>query len=572
MLVGWIDDAVVYQVYLRSFADGDGDGTGDLAGLAARLDHIAGLGVDAIWLSPCFRSPQADHGYDVADYRAVDPLFGTTDELVDLVAAAHRRGLRVLLDLVPNHCSVEHEWFVAALAAGPGSPERARFHFADGQGSDGRGRDGSVDDGTRPSGDLPPNNWRSVFGGSAWTQVADGQWYLHSFDSSQPDLNWACPDVPAMMDDVLRFWFERGVDGFRVDVAHGLVKADGLPDWPGGPGTHNEHMWNQPGVHDVYRRWRAIADEHGACFVGEVWVAETEELLRYSSPQELGQAFSFHLLVQPWHAPSMRRAIERDLRPGTAWALANHDVHRPATRYGQAQVLEEPDPTDMLASARRRGPVDLPLGRRRAVAATMLMLALPGAAYLYQGDELALPEVLDLPDDVRRDPIWVRSGGRELGRDGCRVPMPWKPGGPSFGFGPAAPWLPQPEVFGELSVATQDADPWSALHAVRRAIAARRTTFAAGPEAAGAASDALTWLDAGPDVLAFRRGTGTCVLNTSTTEVSIPDDWGVVTASSTALRGRMLPPDACAWLSAADPLGDGLHPSTPAPAGTTKES
>lgn len=546
--MAWIDEAVVYQVYVRSFADGNGDGVGDLAGLTGRLGHLASLGIDAVWLSPCFQSPQADHGYDVSDYMAVDPLFGTVADLEAFVAEAHARDIRVMLDLVPNHCSVEHAWFRDALAAPAGSRERSRFHFADGRGVDG---------------ELPPNNWGSVFGGPGWTRVPDGQWYLHSFDASQPDLNWGCDEVLEMMDDVLRFWFDRGVDGFRVDVAHGLVKRDGLPDWTGAPGSSNEFMWNQPGVHDIYRRWRKIADEYGACFVGEVWVAAVADLMAYASPDELGQAFDFHLLVQPWHAPSIRGAIEHGLRPGTAWALANHDVHRPATRYGQMQVIEEPDPADMLASARHRGPVDLPLGRRRAVAASMLMLALPGAAYLYQGDELALPEVLDLPADARQDPIWVRSGGSELGRDGCRVPMPWTAEPGTFGFTQASTaWLPQPELFGQLSIQAQEPDPWSALGVVRRAVSGRKDLFA---------GDHLTWLDAGSDVVAFRRGRSICVLNTSQHALTLPDDWGPVRVSSVPIDGRILPTDACAWLSVAE--RDGVSPSpTPATAGTTKES
>ncbi len=546
--MGWIDEAVVYQVYVRSFADGNGDGVGDLPGLTARLDHLASLGVDAVWLSPCFQSPQADHGYDVSDYTQVDPLFGTVADLEAFVTGAHARRIRVMLDLVPNHCSVDHAWFREAREAPAGSPPRSRFHFADGQGLDGA---------------LPPNNWGSVFGGPAWTRLPDGQWYLHSFDASQPDLNWGCDEVLEMMDEVLRFWFDRGVDGFRVDVAHGLVKREGLPDWTGAPGSSNEYMWNQPGVHDIYRRWRKIADEYGACFVGEVWVASVADLTAYASPDELGQAFDFHLLVQPWHAPSIRAAIEHGLRPGTAWALANHDVHRPATRYGQVQLIQEPDPADMLASARRLGRVNLPLGRRRAVAASMLMLALPGAAYLYQGDELALPEVLDLPAEARQDPIWLRSGGTELGRDGCRVPMPWTAQPDTFGFtnAPTA-WLPQPKAFGELSVEVQQHEPWSVLGVVRRATHARKALFT---------GDELAWLEADPDVVAFRRGKSICVLNTSGRELALPGDWGPVRVSSAPIDGRILPTDACAWLSVAD--GDGVSPSpTPATAGTTEES
>lgn len=540
----WWRDAVVYQAYVRSFRDGNGDGIGDFAGLLAGLDAIAELGCDAVWLNPCYRSPQRDHGYDIADYRQIDPSYGTLEEFDAFLDEAHRLGIRVVMDMVANHCSTEHPWFQAALAGEPGGPERARFHFRDGQGADGS---------------VPPGNWQSVFGGSAWSRITEpdgtpGQWYLHSFDSGQPDFDWRNPEVADEFADVLRFWFDRGVDGFRIDVAHGHVKADGLPDWPGaddGTGGHNAAMWDQPEVHDIYRRWRAIAEEYEPAryLVGEIWVPSTERLAAYLRPDELHQAFRFDLLVQPWDASRLRAAVQTGLDAAAqppAWALANHDVHRTVTRYGQEQILEAPDPSDMIAAARRRGSVDVELGVRRARAAAALMLALPGAAYLYQGEELGLPEVFDLPDSARQDPIWLRSDGAELGRDGCRVPLPWEPHGASAGFsnGPDA-WLPQPTWFAQFARSIQRADPNSSLSVYRDLTHRRRSLFG---------SDAtLTWLDPGvTGVLAFRRGRGICVLNTTCSAYPLPPAWRpwdpVVCTAPVTVAGEV-PPDAAAWFA-----------------------
>jgi len=547
-MTAWWRDAVVYQLYVRSFADGDGDGVGDFAGLTERLDHLAALGVDALWLNPCYASPQRDHGYDIADYFVPDPAYGTLEDFDALVAAAHARGMRVLMDMVANHCSTEHVWFREALASAPGSDERARFLFRDGRGD---------------AGELPPNNWQSVFGGPAWTRVIEadgrpGQWYLHSFDPGQPDFDWRNRDVHDYFDAVLRHWFDRGVDGFRIDVAHGMVKADGLPDWPGaddGTGGHNHAMWDQPELHDIYRRWNGIARSYDPprYFVGEIWVPGSDRLAAYLRDDELDQAFQFELLVQPWDAARMRSAIERALAltPEPAWTLSNHDVHRTVTRYGQEQFLGDADPSDMIAAARRRGPVDVERGVRRARAAAMLELALPGTIYLYQGEELGLPEVFDLPDDARQDPIWLRSGGRELGRDGCRVPLPWDAQAPAFGFGTrpdAEPWLPQPPWFATFAASALAADPGSILRLYRELIATRRAVFDA---------DAV-WelLDAGaPDVLAFRRGDGVCVVNFGAAAVPLPAEWEaepvVVSAPLTSTDGRLgLPSDSAAWLVA----------------------
>jgi alpha-glucosidase len=547
--VSWWQDAVIYQVYLRSFADGDGDGVGDLVGLRTRLPYLAMLGVDGLWLNPCYRSPQRDHGYDIADYFSIDPTYGGIEDFAALVADAHALGLRVVMDMVANHCSDQHVWFVQALAAAPRSPERGRFVFRDGRG---------------PHGSAPPNNWQSVFGGPAWTRVIEpdgspGQWYLHSFDTSQPDFNWRNPEVARHFDEVLRFWFDHGVDGFRIDVAHGLFAAEDLPDAPvhdDGLLRHNEAMWDQPEVHGVYRAWRAIGDAHPGgpkYFIGEIWVPSVDRLRPYVAPGRLHQAFSFDLLVQPWDGARMRSAIDAGLaqadivgRP-TAWVLNNHDVHRAVTRYGQEQDRSPMDPSDMIAAARRRGPVDVGLGSTRARAAAMLLLALPGTAYLYQGEELGLPEVLDLPDAARQDPIWLRSDGREAGRDGCRVPMPWAAGEPSFGFTAAGatadPWLPQPAWFARHAVDRQVGEPTSFLTLYRTLLRARRTVFAA--------DEPLRWLDVGSaDVLAFARGDGVCVVNLGPTPVRLPEGLAdaVIARSDGTPTGAELAGNHAVWL------------------------
>lgn len=535
----WWRDAVVYQVYLRSFADANGDGIGDLAGLRARLDHVQALGVDALWLNPCFASPQRDHGYDISDYMAIDPAYGTVADLEALVDDAASRGIRIIMDMVANHCSSDHAWFQAALRSKPGSRERARFHFLDGRG---------------PQGDEPPTNYDSVFGGRAWTRIAEpdgspGQWYLHLFDDSQPDLNWRNEDVQQHFDEVLRFWFSRGVAGFRIDVAHGMAKAEHFVDVF--PGATSHPAWNQPEVHDIYRRWRGIGDADPAgerYFVGEVWVTD-EAYARYVAPGQLHQAFSFDVLVQPWDAPSQRGAIERSLALTSgsappAWTLSNHDVHRTVTRYGQVQDLTPPDPSNMIGSARRRGPVDVALGLRRARAALLLQLALPGAVYLYQGEELGLTEYLDLPDEARQDPVWIRSGGLDYGRDGCRVPMPWDAQEPSFGFSltsePALPWLPQPLEYADFAAWGQRDDPDSMFAFFSRAIGLRKALVDQ--------STSLEWVEHGsPQVLAFTRGELACVVNFSDRDTRSPLQGTEVIASTKAPSG-MIPANSALWL------------------------
>ena len=516
----WWRDAVIYQVYIRSFADSNGDGLGDIEGVRLRLPYLHELGVDAIWLNPWYRSPMVDGGYDVADYRDIDPSFGTLAAAEELIADCHHHGLRVIVDLVPNHTSDQHAWFQAALAAGPGSRERERYWFRPGRGSG------------------PPNDWPSGFGGSAWTQTQDGEWYLHLFAPQQPDLNWDNPEVVAEFDSILRFWLERGVDGFRVDVAHGLAKDPGLPDLaPAGPHPY----WDRDEVHEIYRGWRRMIDACGGQreFVAEAWLTDVTRIARYVRPDELHTAFNFEFLVSSWNAPALRAVIDRTLAalgevgaPAT-WVLSNHDVVRHRTRYGRTE-------TGFAAADRRRlygSPVDLALGERRARAAALLALALPGGAYVYQGEELGLWEVEDLPAEVMQDPGWARSGET---RDGCRVPLPWSGTRPPFGFSSAATWLPQPPEWSALTVERQSRDPESMLELYRRALRIRHEHPALG-------DGALSWEpDAAPGVLDFRREPGfRCVVNFS--GVAVPTSGEVLLASARLQQG-CLPPDAAVWL------------------------
>lgn len=549
---GWHESAVFYEVIVRTFADSNDDGVGDLPGLTGKLDYLRWLGVDCLWLPPFYPSPLRDGGYDVADYTDIDSAYGGLAAFEKLLGAAHERGLRVIMDLVPNHCSSAHPWFQQALASPPGSPERARFHFRDGRG---------------PDGAEPPNNWLSTFSGPAWTRVVGTngpeQWYLHSFDTTQPDFDWSNPEVADMFDGVLRTWFDRGVDGFRVDVAYAMVKREGLPDAP--DPKENPYAWNQPGVHEIFARWRAIADSYkrDIPLIGEVWLGP-DQAADYIRPGELHEVFYFDLMLRPWSAEEFREAIDASIRSlrsvpegggVAAWTLNNHDVHRSVSRYGLIEA--EPMDTDDANAlrVRARGEVNVPLGIRRARAAALLLLALPGSVYLYQGEELGLPEVLDLPDDARRDPIWFRSSGREHGRDGSRVPLPWVAGsagegesagaetGVSLGFSPpgAAPsWLPQPDWYADYAVDTQERDPASTLNVYRAALRARAILFA---------DDDFEWLDADrADVIAFRRGAGVSVTVMGTEPFEPPPSWGTIVLSSQGGDGTELAPDTTAWL------------------------
>lgn len=507
----WWKHAVIYQVYVRSFADANGDGVGDLNGVRSRLGYLADLGIDAVWLTPFYASPMADGGYDVADYRTVDPLFGDLADAEALIGEAHEHGLRVIVDIVPNHTSSQHPWFQEALRAEPGSEARERYLFRE-------GRNGG-----------PPNDWESVFGGPAWTQVDDGQWYLHLFDPAQPDLNWEHPEVRAEFEDILRFWLDRGVDGIRIDVAHGMVKAPGLPD----TGTSDQiglltkaelPYFDQDGVHEIYRQWRKILDSYEGMRIGvaEAWVRSAERMARYLRPDELHQSFNFHYAEAQWSAAEFREVVDASLEAvdavgaASTWVLSNHDMQRHVTRFGGGEA-----------------------GLRRARAATLFTLALPGSTYVYQGEELGLPEVTDLPDEVLADPMWERSGHTDRGRDGCRVPLPWSGEASPFGFG-GTPWLPQPERWADLTVEAQRGTPGSTLELYREALRLRR----------GIPGDGLVWLDAGPDVLAFRRGGFTCAINFGSVPARIESPGRLLLTSTTSdptADPTVLPPESAAW-------------------------
>jgi alpha-glucosidase len=551
----WWESAVVYEVYPRSFADADGDGVGDLPGLRSRLPYLADLGVDAVWLTPFYPSPLADGGYDVSDYRAVDPLLGTMADFDALLKDAETHQIRVIVDLVPNHCSSAHPLFQAALAAAPGSPERARFIFRDGRGE---------------HGELPPNNWRSTFGGLAWTRVTEaggqpGQWYLHLFDTGQPDWNWRDEDVHAFFENVIRFWLDRGVAGLRVDVAHGLYKDQALPDDPG----HADHPVNEPSAYhhrpelqELYRSWRAILDSYPAdgfpgarTAVGEVWYDTPETLRPYLASRGLPQVFNFQLILAAWDVAGFRDAIDSILAltggSRAPWVIGNHDVPRPVSRYQLGEGFT-PDTIERLVGL---GHAKAEVGVHRARAAALLLLALPGSAYIYQGEELGLPEVTDLPAAARKDPRFRRTGGRSPGRDGCRVPLPWTRSGADYGFSdndsPAPPWLPQPPGWGSYSVEAQLADPGSFLGLYRAALRLRRDHPALGP-------GTLRWLDGprgsqGAGLLCFAREPGFIfALNLGDAPVPLPPHHEVLLASEPNLPGAdgSLPPDAAVWLSA----------------------
>lgn len=522
----WWRHAVVYQVYPRSFADSDGDGMGDIPGLISRIHYLADLGIDAIWISPFYTSPLHDGGYDVADYRSIDERLGTMADVDLLITQAHARGIRILMDIVPNHTSSSHPWFQELLASEPGSPAWDRY---------------IVREGTGPDRETPPNNWRSVFHGRGWSHIRTpdgeptGYWYLHLFDTTQPDLNWDNAEVHAEFRAILQFWFDRGIDGFRIDVAHGLVKEAGLPDFDypttddDTPAMFDEDVahapfWDQDGVHAIYREWRTVADAYHPprIFCGETWVPNAARMARYQRPDELHTSFNFTYLEAGWDAARMRNSIDETIAnhakveaPPT-WVLSNHDVVRHRTR---------------MAPVDADGNRDLERGLRRARAATLFTMSLPGSMYIYQGEELGLPEVTDLADAARQDPAWYRSGGTDGMRDGCRVPIPWSGDVESYGFGPGAEsWLPQPVDWAGMSVAAEQGVDGSTLELYRRALSIRHADPALG-------EGPLTWLASNEDVLAISRGTpdGTVsVINLSDSVFHLPPEWGteVLVASS----------------------------------------
>ena len=532
----WWRGAVIYQVYPRSFADSNGDGTGDLAGVRARLPYLAELGVNALWFNPWYPSPMADGGYDVADYRDIDPVFGTLAEAEKLISEALALGIRTIIDIVPNHISAAHPWFREALAAGPGSPARDRFWFRPGRGE---------------HGELPPNNWPSQFGGPAWTRTTGpdgrpGDWFLNLFDSEQPDLNWNHPDVRAEHEDILRFWFDRGAGGVRIDSAAMVTKDPALPDLTSEPGAPHPYI-DRDDLHEIYRGWRRIANSYPGAriLVGEVWMPDAERFARYLRPDEMHTAFNFDFLACPWEPARLRISIDTTLAahepvgaPAT-WVLCNHDVTRTVTRYGREDTGFD------FATKAFGTPTDLELGTRRARAAALLTLALPGSVYLYQGEELALPEVEDIPADRLQDPMYLRSGGTDPGRDGCRVPLPWSGDSSPYGFSPegaAEPWLPQPADWAGRTAETQSADPTSMLSLYRAALRLR----AAEP---GLGDGPITWLDSAPGVLAFSRTAAfICAVNLSDAAVELPAHSELLLTSGPLSEEGALPPDTAVWL------------------------
>ena len=536
----WWRTAVIYQIYPRSFADANGDGIGDLPGITSRLDALQDLGVDAIWLSPFMPSPQKDAGYDVSDYRGVDALFGTLDDFDAMLAAAHARSIRVIVDLVPNHSSDQHRWFQEALTAAPGSPERARYIFRDGKGE---------------HGELPPNNWQSVFGGGMWTRITEpdgtpGQWYLHIFDPSQPDFDWTNEEVREEFRGVLRFWLDRGVDGFRVDVAHGMIKKAGLPDYTPGDGAdsmggdqEDVPYWGQPGVHEIYRDWHDVlaAYDGDRALCAEAWLPTLDQIALWVRPDEMNQAFNFNYLMTPWNAEELRAVIRDSLdafgavgAPST-WVLSNHDVVRHASRL----ALTWDNPQGDGIGPRDEPKPDAALGLARARAATTVMLSLPGSAYLYQGEELGLPEAMEIPDEFRQDPTWFRTSGERYGRDGCRVPLPWSGATPSYGFNDTgASWLPQPAEWAEHARAAEEGADGSTLELYKTLLRLRKER--------GLGSGSLIWEDLGSDAVAFRRGDLHVASNLGETPLPLPAGAAIVVHSAPE-AGTVLPANSAAW-------------------------
>jgi alpha-glucosidase len=539
----WWRHAVVYQVYPKSFADGNGDGIGDLPGAISRLDYLAKLGIDAVWFSPIFPSPQCDGGYDVSDYRDIDPLFGSLADAETFIREAHARNIKVILDVVPNHTSSKHRFFVEVLSTPPGSAAWQRYHCVKGRGA---------------NGELPPNNWQSIFGGIAWTEILDsneaktGWWYLHLFDTHQPDVNWNHPDIVREFDDTLRFWFDRGVDGIRIDVAHGMIKEAGYPDIrdsndPSLLDPHARPYFDQPEVHDVYRRWRKIADSYDPprIFVAEAWLDTPEKRARYLRSDELHSGFNFDLLTAEWNGDKWRDVIDSSIAADalvgapTTWVTENHDVRRAPTRYGGRVVHREVATSQHLA-----------LGRVRSLAALYTILALPGITYIYNGQELGLEEVIDLDDRQRQDPHFHRTKGEHLGRDGCRVPMPWTRAGRSLGFGAdsgAPAWLTQPLEWSRLSVEAQEADDGSMLNRLRTAVSVRRK-FAA------LLHGALAWKTelCVNGVIAFARvmpgeQSVLCVANMG--DRPTPSVNGRMLCASGNVSDGKVPPDTTAWFA-----------------------
>lgn len=543
----WWRDAVTYQIYIRSFADANGDGKGDVEGIRSKLPYLKKLGVDAIWITPWYPSPQNDHGYDVADYMDIEPDYGTLAQAEQLIKEAHDLGIKFIVDLVPNHSSDQHKWFQDALYSAPGSPERDRYIFRDGKGE---------------NGELPPNNWQAVFGGPAWHRITEangrpGQWYLHLFAVEQPDFNWENPEVRAHFEEVLKFWLDRGVDGFRIDVAHGMVKEAGLPDITTDPEllkVQKMPYWDQEGVHEIYRAWRKILNTYPGdrMAVAEAWVSP-ESLPLYLREDELANSFNFTFLDSKWDRKILKKNINISIKnlkgvdAPSSWVFNNHDVTRSVTRFdlglkggGVSNIKERYGKTKKFNAER---------GVKRARAGAMLMLALPGGAYVYQGEELGLPEVADIPKDRLTDPRWKMSGYTDPGRDGCRVPLPWATSeSGSYGFSSNAAlrandsWLPQPKWWGQYAADAQESKSDSTLNIYRKALAIRKGE-------AGLGDGKMEWIDFGKKTLAFTRpGKFVCIVNFGKS-IKLPKGAEVLHSSS-PLVGKKIPSDTTVWLRA----------------------
>ena len=542
----WWRDSVTYQIYIRSFADANGDGKGDVAGIISRLPYLKKLGVDAIWITPWYPSPQKDHGYDVADFMDIEPDYGTLSDAKKLIEQSHKLGMRLLVDIVPNHCSDQHKWFQEALAAKPGSKERDRFIFRDGKGE---------------NGDTPPNNWQAVFGGSAWHRITEadgkaGQWYLHLFAVEQPDFNWQNQEVKDYFEKVLKFWLDLGVDGFRIDVAHGMIKADGLPDVPSDPKLLEGKpmpFWDQDGVHEIYKEWRKILDSYpnDRMAVAEAWVHPATRIARYLRPGELMNSFNFEFLGSKWDVAEIKNNINKSIEAigavgaPSSWVFNNHDVVRSVDRFDLGLGLSGG------TTLERHGDVNkfnLERGRKRARAGALLMLALPGGAYIYQGEELTLPEAREIPEDRLSDPRWKMSNYTDRGRDGCRVPLPWRSNtAGAFGFSdnakltPKDSWLPQSSNWGDFSVEAQDSDPNSSLNLYRKALEIRKSL-------SGLGDGPMSWVDAPDHVVAFSRpGDFYCYLNLGA-DFKLPQAAKVLVSSSPIENG-VLPTDTAVWFT-----------------------
>jgi alpha-glucosidase len=540
----WWRQAVVYQIYPRSFADANGDGIGDLVGITSRVPYLKQLGVDAVWMSPFYPSELADGGYDVADYRNIDPRIGTLEEFDKLIDAMHAAGIRVFVDIVPNHSSDQHEWFQAALKAPKGSPERDRYIFRDGKGE---------------HGEIRPSELASHFGPTGWTRITEpdgtpGQWYMHLFAKEQPDFNWDNQEVRDDFLKTLRFWSDRGVDGFRVDVAHALTKnlKDGhLParmsfDLEVMKNDGTDDLFDRDEVHEIYKTWRNVFNEYQPprVAVAEAWV-HANRRARYASTEGLGQSFSFDLAFTPWNIKKFKSTIDYNLKSSAetgssnTWVFSNHDVIRHATRFGLTEEALKNLPK-WFRSKNREDAINKELGLARARAATMLILALPGSTYLYQGEELGLQEPLNIPSDQMQDPQWFRSEG-SISRDGCRVPMPWTPDGPSFGFGPGGAHLPQPEWFKDWNVQSESGVEGSTLEMYRAALKLRHELQT---------EEQLKWVwHFNKNVLNFKRPNGwQSITNFGAKPAKLPK--GKVLLSSAPIVDGKLPANATAWIQA----------------------